>query len=680
MKVPVEWLREYVEIGDVSDTELSRALTMAGLEVEEIHSSESGSVLETKVTPNRGDWLSISGVARELSAVLGRPLRREPQILPLGVGDTGRFASVQIDAPKLCPRYCAKVMQNVRHTASPDYIQLRLLACGMRPINAVVDITNYVMLELGQPLHAFDYDQIPEGKIIVRTARTGEELTTLDGVPRKLDPEILVIADSKHAIALAGVMGGGLTEVSDKTTNLLIESAHFNPQVVRRAAKALGITTEASYRFERYVDPALASLALERAADLIAQHAGGDPVSGRIDIHPDPLAERRLQLRPERVRKILGLSLTDDEIVAALARLQINPVKARHGETDQLWLTIPSARPDIVREIDLIEEIGRIVGYGSLPETLPAVRGAGGKDNETALFNSRLRQILVGEGLTEAYNHALAAPSPFDDPKIAKRRAKIRMALSAELSGLRLSLLTHLLENLALNLRHRETDVRLFEVGKVYLALGKGDYQEPYRVGGVMAGEGIDYFSAKGVVEALFTALSLSSAEFVAAERHAMHPGRTAEVKIEGHSAGFVAEIDPDAVREHLDVPASADRIACFELDADLLRRLAAEAATRQYQPPPRFPSITRDLAMLYDRPVPYGDIEKTIKGSAGDLLESLSLVSVYTGERVAVNKKSVAVRLVLRAADRTLTDSDADAVLASVQSALSEKLAAQVR
>lgn len=677
MKVPVEWLRDFVEIGDIPDDDLARALTMAGLEVEEIHLSPDGAVLETKVTPNRGDWLSVAGVARELSAVLGRSLLHEPQTLPLGAGDTPKFANVTVEAPDLCPRYCAKVIHWVRHASSPDYIQRRLAACGMRPINAVVDITNYVMLELGQPLHAFDYDQIPEGRIVVRTAKEGEELSTLDGVERKLDPAVLVIADRSHAIALAGIMGGGATEVSEKTKNILLESAHFNPQVVRRAAKALGISTEASYRFERYVDPELAPLALERAADLMAQYAGGQPVTGRIDTAKEPIATVTISLRPERVRQVLGMPLSDGEIVSALARLSIKPAPTGAGT---LQAAIPPSRPDIVREIDVIEEIGRIVGYENLPETLPPARGQGGAVNDTAKFASRVRQILIAEGMTEAYNHALAAPSEFDDPKLAPYRAQIRLALSAELSGLRLSLLPHLLDNLALNLRHREPDVRLFEVGKVYRALGKGDYREPYRVGGVLTGEGVDYFTAKGVVENLLAALHIEGASFAPAERHAMHPGRTAEIGVGGKTLGFVAELDPDAVKEHLDVPASTGRIACFELDGDLLRELAREAGTKPYQPPARFPSVTRDLAMLYDRETPYAQIEATVKASAGDLLESVSLLSVYTGERVAVNRKSVAIRLVLRAPDRTLTDADADSVLAAVQSALAEQLGAEMR
>ena len=694
MKVPVEWLHEFVDLSEVGDEELARALTMAGLEVEEIHEMPGGNVLETKVTPNRGDWLSVAGMARELSAVLGRPLLQQPQTLPLGAGDSSRYAGVTVEAPQLCPRYTAKVILNVRHAHSPEYIQRRLAACGMRPINAVVDITNYVMLELGQPLHSFDYDTIPDGRIVVRTTRPGEELTTLDGVPRKLDPGILVIADSTHAIALAGVMGGAATEVSEKTTTILLESAHFNPQVVRRAAKKLGISTEASYRFERYVDPALAALALERAADLIARHAGGQPVSGRIDVNPNPATARILPLRPERVRKVLGLPLSDEEIASALKRLGLLSALSPAGVADSERVTVPSARPDIVREIDLIEEVGRIVGYENLPETLPSTRGEGGAINDTAQFASRLRHILMGEGLTEAYNHALAAPSPFDDPKLTPYRAAIRMALSTELSGLRLSLLPHLLDNLALNLRHREPVVRLFEVGKVYQAIGKGDYREPYRVAGVLVGtefkasfggalssaDEIDYFAAKGVVEGLLSTLHMDEAEFAPAERHAMHPGRCADLSIAGQVAGFVAELDPDAAKEYLDLPASAGRIACFELDADLLQKLAREAGTRRYQPPPRFPAITRDLAMLYDRATPYGDIQRTIKGSAGDLLESVTMLSVYTGERVAVNRKSVAVRLVLRAPERTLTDADADSVLVSVQSALAESLGAEAR
>lgn len=680
MKVPVEWLREFVDIGDVTDEELARALTMGGLEVEEIHNSPDGNVFETKVTPNRGDWLSIAGVAREAAAVLGRPLLQQPQTLPLGAGDSARYAAVFVEAPQLCPRYSAKVILNIRHEQSPAYIQRRLVACGMRPINAVVDITNYVMLELGQPLHAFDYDTIPEGRIVVRTANDGEEITTLDGAKRKLDPSILVIADSSQPIALAGIMGGASTEVGEKTTNILLESAHFNPQVVRRAAKKLGVSTEASYRFERYVDPALTTLALERVADLIAQHAGGQPVSGRIDVNPNPAAGHVLQLRPERARKVLGLSLSDDAILSALVRLGLVQSRPSSEKVKAFRVTVPSARSDIVREIDLVEEIGRIVGYENLPETLPPARGSGGMVNESALFVSRLRQILTGLGLTEAYNHALAPPSAFDDPRLIPYRAKIRMALSAELSGLRLSLLPLLLENLALNMRHRAADVRLFEVGKVYRALGKGDYREPYRVAGVLLGEGIDYFTAKGAVEGLLAALHVDGAEFSPEERHAMHPGRCADLSLCGQAAGFVAELDPDTVKEHLDLPASAGRIACFELDADLLQKLAREAQSRQYQPPPRFPSITRDLAMLYGRETHYADIEKAIKGSAGDLLESVSLLSVYTGERIAINRKSVAVRIVLRAPDRTLTDADADAVLAVVQLALSESFGAEAR
>lgn len=680
MKVPVEWLREFVELSGIGDEELARALTMGGLEVEEIHGTPDGNVLETKVTPNRGDWLSIAGVAREISAVLGRPLLQQPQTLPLGAGDSSRYAGVTVEAPLLCPRYTAKVILNIRHAQSPEYIQRRLAACGMRPINAVVDITNYVMLELGQPLHAFDYDTIPDGRIVVRTANAGEELTTLDGVPRKLHPDVLVIADSTHPIALAGVMGGAATEVGEKTTCILLESAHFNPQAVRRAAKRLGISTEASYRFERYVDPALTALALERASELIAQHAGGQPVSGRIDVDPNPATGIVLQLRPERVRKVLGLSLSDEDILGALERLGLVRTAAPVEKAETIRVTVPSARPDIVREIDLIEEIGRIVGYENLPETLPPARGSGGAVNDGALFLSRLRQILIGAGLTEAYNHALAAPSPFDDPKLVPFRAKVRMALSAELSGLRLSLLPPLLDNLALNLRHRAAEVRLFEVGKVYQAIGKGDYREPYRVAGVLVGDEIDYFTAKGVVEGLLGALHVEGAQFTPSERHAMHPGRCSDIMLAGQAAGFVAELDPDAVREHLDVPASTGRIACFELDGDLLQALAREAQTRQYQAPPRFPSITRDLAMLYDRATPYGEIEKTIKSSAGDLLEQVSLLSIYTGERVAVNRKSVAVRLVLRGPDRTLTDADADSVLVSVQSALIELLGAEAR
>ncbi len=675
MKLPIEWLREFVDT-PLSDDALAAKLTMAGLEVEETTDSDDGPVFHTKVTPNRGDWVSVLGSAREAAAALDVPMARQPAPLPDESADIERWVGVRVEDPTLCPRYTGKLVRNVVFRPSPDWMQKRLTAAGMRPLNIVVDVTNYVMLEMGQPLHAFDYASLPEGQIVVRLAKDGETITTLDGVERRLTPEMLVIADRNKPVAVAGVMGGSKTEVSETTKHVFLESAHFDPGTVRRTSKALGLSTEASYRYERFVDPALAPLALERACDLLAEWADGEVVLGRIDLYPQPLRETVIALRPARTNAILGTQLAEAAIAGSLRRLGL----AVDMSAEPLSVTVPTFRPDLVKEIDLIEEVGRMIGYDTLPETLPPARGQGGGDAPLGRLTAQLRTLLIGQGLSEALTHSLAAPSVFNDPALAERRVTIRQALSAELSSLRQSLVPNLLDVLARNARQRQADIRLFEVGKVF-ALGDkpGQYQEPRRVAAVLTGPNIDFFAAKGLVEALASALHLPSVTFTAEERPQMHPGRTASVLLEGQPLGFVAEVDPDAVQEHLDVPAALGRVAVFELDADLLLTYADPPL--HYAPLPRFPAISRDLAMIVDVNTPYGLIESTAREAvSAALTESITLQSIYTGERVAAGKKSVALRLTFRAPDRTLTDAEVDAQVADAERLLGERVGAEKR
>ncbi len=682
MKLPIEWLREFVET-PLSNDALAAALTMAGLEVEETTDSDDGPVYHTKVTPNRGDWVSVLGTAREASAALDLPLSRQPAPLPDESADITRWVGVRVEDPALCPRYTGKLVRNVVFRPSPGWMQKRLTAAGMRPLNIVVDVTNYVMLELGQPLHAFDYTALPEGQVVVRLAKQGEALTTLDGVERVLTPEMLVIADKDHPVAVAGIMGGGETEVSGTTKHIFLESAHFDPGTVRRTAKALGLTTEASYRYERFVDPALAPIALERACDLLAELADGEVVLGRIDLYPNPAREPVITLRPFRTNAILGTQLDAATIADSLRRLGMAvdaPADTSLSVLVPVTVTVPTFRPDLVKEIDLIEEVGRMIGYATLPETLPPARGEGGGDAPQGRLAAHLRTLLIGLGLSEALTHSLAAPSPFDDPNSAGQRVQIRQALSAELSGLRQSLVPNLLDALARNLRQRQADVRLFEVGKVF-ALGHapGEYREPRRVAAALTGNGADFFAAKGLTEALAAALHLPPLEFAAAERARMHPGRCASVSLAGQPLGFVAEADPDAIREHLDVPATTSRVAVLELDADLLLQYADPAV--RYAPLPRFPSTSRDLAVVVGSEAPYGLIEATAREAVrAALTESITLQSIYTGERIEDGKKSVALRFTFRAADRTLTDTEVDAEVAAAASLLAERIGAERR
>lgn len=399
MQLPIEWIKEYVTLPDSPRLaeDLEHRIAMTGLEVEGTKDSDIGLVIDLKVTPNRGDCLSVLGLARELSASYGVPLgsvkrneSAEVEVPP----ETG----VKINAPDLCPRYTTRLIRNVKIVPSPPWMQSRLIAAGMRPVNGIVDVTNYVMLEVGQPLHAFDFDTLAGGRIVVRRANAGETLRTLDGEERALTPEMLVIADAEKPIALAGIMGGAETEISDRTQTLLLESAHFHPRSVRRTARQLGMRTEASYRFERTVDPALAVLASDRACTLIEELGMGDAASGVVDVYPVPPLPRAIALRPERVQALLGFPVSEETLIASLTRLgfgvvrkltanaegepNAEQVRARPGGPtssfahavgtgSDLAFTVPSWRPDVVREIDLVEEVGRVVGYEQIPERLP---------------------------------------------------------------------------------------------------------------------------------------------------------------------------------------------------------------------------------------------------------------------------------------------------------------------
>ncbi len=688
MKLPVEWLREYVDT-PLSDDELAERLTMAGLEVEETMPSDNGPVFHTKVTPNRGDWMSVVGSAREAAAALDLPLKWNPPPLPDENDDARRWAGVRVDAPALCPRFTGKVIRNVTLKPSPDWMQRRLLAAGMRPLNVVVDITNYVMLELGQPLHAYDYDTLPEGQIIVRTAQPGETLTTLDGQQRQLSPEMLVIADRDRAIGIAGVMGGSDTEVSDTTRHLFLESAHFDPGSVRRTSKQLSLSTEASYRFERTVDPELAPIALERAAELLADLAGGEVVLGRIDLNPRPAQARTIALRPSRANAILGTQLTEDAVAYSLRRLGL----IVHATGEPLQVVVPTFRPDLTAEIDLIEEVGRMVGYDTLPETLPPARDPqGGVDAPESLFASQVRSLLAGLGLQEALTNSLVAPSPLDDDVTQNQRVRIRQALSAELSGLRTALLPNLLESLVRNLKRRRPDVRLFEIGKTFtLGAGQGTYNETRHVAAVLTGTAtarawnepnpppVDFFTAKGIVQSLLDGLRLPAVTFAPEHRQGMHPGRCAAVAVAGKTVGYVAEVDPDTLQTDLDAPHAVGRVAVFELDADALRSLGGQ--TPRYHALPKFPSVTRDLAVIADAGTPYALLADITQAAADPaLLQDVSLVSLYTGTGIPDGKKSVALRLTFQPQDRTLTDADLDSQLAAIRRALADRAGAAER
>jgi phenylalanyl-tRNA synthetase beta chain len=682
MRVPVAWLREFVEVpADQAGLEaFCDALTMAGLEVEEILETPGGPTLYTKITPNRGDWASVYGTAREAAAALLLVLKPLPSPVSVGIGEAGRYGAVSIEDADACPRYAAKIIRGVTIGPTPAWIQERLYAAlgdKYKPVNNVVDITNYVMLELGQPLHAFDLDTLPQGKIVVRQAHEGEIITTLDEVERNLAPGMLCICDVEKPIAVAGVMGGGPTEITAETTNILLESAHFEPLSVRRTARKLDLRTEASYRFERYVDPALVPIAAERAARMIVEAAGGEAVPGLVDVVAKKIPPQRLLARVERIRALLGADMDRDEMIAGLERLGIS-VERSAGALDCL---IPSWRPDLTIEDDIAEEVGRIaLGYGNLPETEPPVLAPRGSDSARGLFLTAVREALARQGVQEVHSHSLTAPAPLATEEETARRVVVRSALSPELSTLRASLWPNLLHIAARAHAAGIRDIALFEVGPIYLrAKAGGGYVEPLRVSGVLSGSAMplawslkpevypmDLFFTKGVVEELMAALGIRDAAFAPGTHPITHPGRTAAVSVDGEAIGLIAELS-EATVEVLDLPR---RTYVFDLDGDALLRLFAGTQVR-YSPLPKYPAVVRDLAPVFATTVSYDEIERTAREAAGSLLESLRLTDVYTGANIGEANRSLTLRFTFRSPTGTLKEAEVEAVLAQVRVAL---------
>ncbi len=679
MRVPIEWLKQYVDV-QASPEELAHRLTMAGLEVEAIEQDEGEPVLNVKVTPNRGDCLSMVGVAREVAALYALPLRHPmPSAHSTEPGETARFASVEIVDDDLCPRYAARVVRNVRIAPSPDWMQKRLIAAGMRPINNVVDVTNYVMLELGQPLHAFDLDLLPGGRIVVRRAQPGERIVTLDGVERELLPDMLMICDATHPVAVAGVMGGGETEVTPNTRNVLLESAHFHPTSIRRTSQKLQLSTEASYRFERVVDPGGVVSALDRACELLEQIGAGEPVTGVVDVYPRPASEREVTLRPERCNLLLGLNLDAQTMVDCLRRLQMK-AELRNGV---IHVTVPTFRPDLNIEEDLAEEVGRVYGYENIPERLPFGHTHRGGDSPSTRLIRPLQDALVRAGLTEVHTHTLRAPGPLDDP--ARSPVRVRNAASEELSTLRNSLIPSLMDVVLHNLARRQTEIFLFEVGAVFRVLPDGDYEEKLKAGFVLTGSvfppgwdarypSADFFTAKGVVQCLLDAVGVQEAEYQPTTDVRFHPGRSAVVLAGGRELGVFGELHPDVLHQ-LDITRRTVLAGEFDVEA-----LWAQAERRvRYVPLPRYPAVLRDLAVVAPEDLPYQQVEQTVRQAGGALLESVRLFDVYRGERIPAGTRSLALSLTFRSAERTLTDDEVDDIVRAIVQAL-EAIGARLR
>lgn len=645
-------------------------------------------VLDVAITPNRGDCLSVLGLAREIAALTGAPLTvTKPRVRERGA-PIGEQARVTITDPDLCPRYAARVVTGVRAAPSPVWLRWRLEAVGLRALNNLVDVTNYVMIERGQPLHAFDLAYLAGAEIIVRRARDITSLTTLDGQERTLLPDDLLICDRDRGVAIAGVMGGQNSEVREQTTQVLLESAYFIPETVRRTARRLGLRTEASYRFERGVDPEGTVRALDRAAALLVELAGGQVSRGVIDQYPQPVERAPISLRAERVTALLGAVVARPEIERSLRTLGATVKRERRGS----WrIHAPSYRADLSQEADFIEEIARIRGYDTIPTLLPraAVRG-NGQDRE-GFWQKRVRACLTAQGMTEMLNVSFTSPrlntlfpglSPDTSPIV------IVNPLSTEDAELRRSLLSNLIRALQHNVRQGEPYVAAFEVGKVFSRERTSDQQQEHlRLGGVLFGElpvmrlgekrrTADFWDLKGVLEALFEALHCEAHVrwSRAGEVPFLHPGTSATLTADSTVIGVVGGLHPG----HCAELGFTQTPWVFELDFMTLLHYA-RAATR-YQPLPRFPAVVRDLAIVAQEELPARAVVEAVKELAHPWIMDIHLFDLYRGGSIPAGKKSLAYSISYRAPDRTLTAAEVNAAHAQVVTHIVQTLGVEVR
>lgn len=643
-------------------------------------------VIELQLTPNRSDCLGMWGVAREVAAIFDRELQLpviHDQIIPEAESEDVRIV---VASDEDCPFYSAQVVKNLHVGPSPQWMQNRLISAGIRPINNIVDITNYVMLETGQPLHAFDYSRIKDGKIVVRRAKEKEKIVTLDDVERVCDPDMLLITDGEKPLAVAGVMGGANSEVTPETTTILLESAFFDPMLVRQTSRKLGLRSEANIRFEKGVDPEQIIPALNRAVQLLCQLCGGIVASNAQIQKVGDVEDVVIDLRHERLVNLLGVQISQEEVLDIFRRLGF-PVTL---EDDVYEVRVPSRRPDIMLEVDLIEEVARLYGYDRIPATLLWGQQTPGSLTKPQKLRRTVRHLLRELGLNEVITYSLTSDQA--EQEIASLHdgaipIRLAMPMSNEHAVLRTTLLSQLLKTAAYNVNRGIDHVQIFEVGKVYLSDEETLTRLPeerLELAALITGkkapsiwkspefEAKDFFVMKGILEVVFERFNLSNVEFQAAQLKGFHPGRTALCILDGEVFGILGQLHPNlAKRYDLDDP------VVFQLD---LEKLLDREDEILYRPIPRYPAVTRDLAVTVDENMPTGLLEAGIREVAGELLESVNLFDVFTGQQIGEGKKSVAYSLVYRAPDRTLTDEEVQEVHQKVVEHLAELYGAELR
>jgi phenylalanyl-tRNA synthetase beta chain len=640
-------------------------------------------VLELSITPNRADALSMLGVAYEVAAILGREVKQPEANLNPGAEKASDYISISIDAKEANPLYVGKVIKNVKIGPSPLWMQGRLMAAGIRPHNNVVDITNYILLEYGQPLHAFDYDKLGSKEILVRLAHDGEVIETLDDVKRTLASDELVITNGKEPVALAGVMGGANSEVSSDTTTVLLESAYFKGSSIRKTSKAHGLRSEASARFEKGVDPNRVHAAAERAAYLMELYAGGEVLEGSVVADHLDIQPAVVSTTLEKINLVIGTSLDVKTVEDIFARLQFEV----ETDNETFKVTVPTRRGDITIEEDLIEEVARLYGYDHIPSTLPIGEATPGRLSDYQAKRRIVRSYLESAGLYQAVTYSLTSEDKATQFALEKREPiRLAMPMSEERSQLRLSIVPGLLEVLKYNAARQTDSNGVYEVGAVFLA-NDGDVlpEEQEHLAVALTGlwhthlwqgekKPVDFYVLKGIVEGLFAKLGLAErVEYRQAAVEGMHPGRTAEVALDGKVIGFVGQLHPQAQKEK-------DLKDTYVCELNLRDVLNADQGPLKYQAIPRYPSITRDIALVVEKDKSANELKTVIQEAGGKLLKEVSIFDLYEGDRLEPGKKSIAFSLKYQDPERTLTDEDVTKTHQQVLTALEQKTGAVLR
>ncbi len=644
--------------------------------------SQDDTVFDVNVTPNRPDCLSHVGIAREIGCISGRPVQHPNLIVKESDSPAAELVTVHIDAVKSCPRYSARVIQNVKIGPSPPWMKSRLEAVGIRSINNVVDVTNYTLMELGHPLHAFDFDLVQGRKIVVRHAEKGETFTTLDEIKRDLQPQDLLICDGERPVALAGVMGGLNSEVSASTKDILLESAYFEPATVRKTAKRLSLSTEASQRFERGADPNGTLTAADRCAVLLSELAEGSVCRGIVDAYPNPIGPREIQLRPGRIAKVLGAEIPRESVTSILTGLDL---KVENSE-DQLTISVPTFRPDLEREIDLIEEIVRHYGYEKIEPRLRSVVPLTYSRNEIVEFTERLKDHLTGMGFQESLSNSMVSEKHIRSIIPEVEPLHVTNPINPETSCLRMSLISTLLDTIQWNQNRSTSNARFFEIGRVFFPNKKTLPDERITLTGMMSGsvraqpfcgdstKPLNMYHLKGLLESLFERLFLPDWNFIPENHHAFDTHTSLRIVTGETHLGTCGEIT-GTLREMWDITES---VFGFEISVQALSQ--AVPKQKKYKSIPKYPAVKRDLAVMVEEKVPVGDLESCIAQNGGKMLTSIGLFDLYQGQQIPSGKKSVAFSLTFSVPDRTLKEEEVDPIFTSILESLKLSFAAELR